>query len=262
MTRLFQYRFSDGSGLAGHSFGNLFIVAMSGVVGNFEEAIKQTSRVLAVRGQIIPSTLANVTLNAITEDEETIEGESNITGCAGRIKEVYLLPDNTQASPEAIRAILEADMIVVGPGSLFTSVLPNLLVDGIRRSIKASAAFKVYVCNVATQHGETDGFDVADHVRVLEKHVGKDLFQYVLANSNIGDGLPQDSEPVRIDGGNGLRTRLISADVVSEENRYHHDGKKLGNAVIRLYYDRNHLEQTALLEEEAEAEESVVSALD
>ena len=127
MTKLFQYRFSDGSGLAGHSFGNLFIVAMSGVVGNFEEAIKQTSRVLAVRGQIIPSTLANVTLNAITEDEETIEGESNITGSDSRIKEVYLLPDNPQASPEAIRAILEADMIVVGPGSLFTSVLPNLL---------------------------------------------------------------------------------------------------------------------------------------
>jgi uncharacterized cofD-like protein len=262
MTKLFQYRFSDGSGLAGHSFGNLFIVAMSGVVGNFEEAIKQTSRVLAVRGQIIPSTLANVTLNAITEDEETIEGESNITGSDSRIKEVYLLPNNPQASPEAIRAILEADMIVVGPGSLYTSVLPNLLVDGIRRSIKASAAVKVYICNVATQHGETDGFDVADHVRVLESHVGRGLFQYVLANSNIGNGLPEDSEPVRIDGGQGLRTSLMSADVVSEENRYHHDAKKLGTAIIRLYYDRNHLEQAALLEEEEEAEDRVVGALD
>jgi uncharacterized cofD-like protein len=263
MTRLFQYRFSDGSGLAGHSFGNLFIVAMSGVVGNFEEAIKQTSRVLAVRGQIIPSTLANVTLNATTEDEETIEGESNITGSASRIKEVYLLPANAQASPEAIRAILEADMIVVGPGSLFTSVLPNLLVDGIRRSIRASAAVKVYVCNVATQHGETDGFDVADHVRVMEKHVGKNLFQYVLANSNIGHGLPEDSEPVRIDGGDALHARLISTDVVSEENRYYHDAKKLGSAIIRVYYDRNHLEQTALLEEEEEeAEDKVASALD
>jgi uncharacterized cofD-like protein len=153
-------------------------------------------------------------------------------------------------------------LIVVGPGSLFTSVLPNLLVDGIRRSIKASAAVKVYTCNVATQHGETDGFDVADHVRVLENHVGRGLFQYVLANSNISNGLPEDSEPVRIDGSYALRTRLISADVVSEENRYHHDAKKLGTAIIRLYYDRNHLEQTALLEEEEEAEDRVVGALD
>ena len=263
MTRLFQYRFGDGSDLAGHSFGNLFIVAMSGVLGNFEEAIKQTSRVLAVRGQIVPSTLVDVILEAKTEDEETIQGEAKISESSSRIKEISLQPPNAQACPEAIRAILEADVIVVGPGSLFTSVLPNLLVDGIRRAIKASSALKVYVCNVATQPGETDGFNVVDHVRVLESHVGKALFRYVLANSNIEDGLPKKwrSEPVKIDDGASLRARLILADVVSEENRYHHDAKKLGDALIRLYYDRNHLGQTLVREEEA-AEEKVASAVE
>ncbi|MEK7247661.1 MAG: gluconeogenesis factor YvcK family protein, partial [Chloroflexota bacterium] len=189
VTKLFQYRFSDGSGLAGHSFGNLFIVAMSGVVGNFEEGIRQTSRVLAVRGQIIPSTLANVTLCARTDDERTIQGESLIGTANGetdaRIKEVYLLPRNPPAHPEAVRAILEADLVILGPGSLYTSVLPNLLVDGIKRSIMAASAPKVYICNVATQHGETDGFDVADHLSTIEDHIGKGIIGYVLANSNL-----------------------------------------------------------------------------
>ncbi len=267
MTSLFQYRFSDGSGLAGHSFGNLFIVAMTGVVGNFEEAIRQTSRVLAVRGQIVPSTLADVTLQAKTEDEDTIHGESNITHCAGRIKEVSIHPGNAQAPPEAIRAILEADMIVVGPGSLYTSVLPNLLVDGIRRAILASSAVKVYVCNVATQPGETDGFEVADHVRVLEKHVGRGLFHYVLANNNIENGLPGEwhSEPVRI-GTDSQRPRfhLVQADVISQDNRYHHDPKKLAAALIQLYYDRNNHRPLEMEEEEEEeaAKDKVASALD
>ncbi|HEY7268790.1 MAG TPA: gluconeogenesis factor YvcK family protein, partial [Dehalococcoidia bacterium] len=129
MTKLFQYRFNEGSGLEGHSFGNLFIVAMSAITGNFEEAVRETSRVLAVRGLILPSTLSNVTLHARTEDHETISGEHNITERGTRIQEVFLQPSNIQANPEAIRAILEADMVVVGPGSLMTSLLPNLLVD-------------------------------------------------------------------------------------------------------------------------------------
>ena len=172
MTKLFQYRFSEGSGLEGHSFGNLFIVAMSGVTGNFEEAVRATSRVLAVRGQILPSTLANVTLSAHTEDEEVIHGESNITDSQSVIREVYLQPANVEANPDAVRALLNADIIVVGPGSLFTSVMPNLLVDGVRQAIQASPALKVYVCNVATQHGETDSFAVSDHYSALQRHLG------------------------------------------------------------------------------------------
>jgi uncharacterized cofD-like protein len=257
MTRLFQYRFSEGSGLEGHSFGNLFIVAMSGVTGNFEEAVRATSRVLAVRGQILPSTLANVTLSARTEDKETIHGEHNITerGCA--IEEVYLQPGNVQANPEVIRAILNADLIILGPGSLFTSVLPNLLVEGIRRAVAVSSALKVYVCNVATQHGETDSFKVSDHFRTLEKHAGHDLFDYVLANSNVQLPLPESwhSEPVQVDDLTLDGAHVITADVVSEENRYHHDPKKLADALMRLYFQRPEMEPVA---EEARQESAVV----
>src|SRR3990170_54791 len=261
MTKLFQYRFSDGSGLAGHSFGNLFIVAMSGVVGNFEEAIKQTSRVLAVRGQIIPSTLANVTLCAKTEDARTIQGESSIgDGTANsRIRQVYLLPHSPPAHPEAVRAILEADMIVLGPGSLYTSVLPNLLVQGIRRAVSASPAVKVYVCNVATQPGETDCFSLADHVAAIEEHAGKNFTHYVLANDNLSDSIPRAarSQPVRVDDAISNGIRLVPADVVSEENRYHHDSRKLAQVLMRIYYERDQMGPAP-----QEAEDTLVGAVD
>jgi uncharacterized cofD-like protein len=245
MTKLFQYRFSDGSGLEGHSFGNLFIVAMSGVTGNFEEAVRETSRVLAVRGQIVPATLANVTLCAHTEDEETIHGESNITDSPGRIRDVYLQPANVEANPDAVRAILNADLIVVGPGSLFTSVMPNLLVDGVRQAVQAAPALKVYVCNVATQHGETDTFTVGDHYGALERHAGSHLFHYVLANNNLRGRLPETahSQPVLVDKTSVGTARVIAADVVSEDNRYHHDPKKLADALVHLYYERHQLEE-------------------
>ncbi len=247
VTKLFQYRFSDGSGLAGHSFGNLFIVAMSGVVGNFEDAIRQTSRVLAVRGQIIPSTLENVMLCAKTTDSRTIQGESSITddlrrnGSSARIHEVYLAPNNPPAHPEAVRAILEADLIVLGPGSLYTSVLPNVLVQGVRRALMASSAPRVYVCNVATQHGETDGFTVRDHVAAIEGHVGRGFLHYVLANDNLSETIPraEQSRPVKVDDGINNGIRLVEADVVSEDNRYHHDSTKLAQAVMDIYYEHD-----------------------
>ena len=243
MTSLFQYRFSNGSGLAGHSFGNLFIVAMSGVVGNFEDAIRQTSRVLAVRGQIIPSTLANVTLCAKMDDAQTITGESSIsdTKAKGRIKEVFLQPEDSPAHLEAVRAILDADMIILGPGSLYTSILPNLLVKGIRRAFAASPAVKAYICNVATQPGETDGFSLAQHVEAIEEHVGGHLLRWVVVNNNLKGTLPNAdlSEPVTVDSllENGIR--LVKADVVSESNRYHHDSRKLAQTMMRIYYNRN-----------------------
>jgi uncharacterized cofD-like protein len=241
MTKLFQYRFNEGSGLEGHSFGNLFIAAMSGITGNFEEAVRETSRVLAVRGAILPSTLSHVTLHAVSEDEEVISGESNITERGTRIKQVYLQPNNVQANPEAIRAILEADLIVVGPGSLLTSVLPNLLVDGIRQALAISQATKVYVCNVATQHGETDGFSVSDHFETLIKHVGAGLFDHVLANDNVAGPLPEawQSHPVAVDRPSVDGARVFSADVISDANRYHHDSTKLAGAIMRIYTGRN-----------------------
>jgi uncharacterized cofD-like protein len=244
MTRLFQYRFNEGSGLEGHSFGNLFIVAMSGITGNFEEAVRETSRVLAVRGLILPSTLSHVTVHARTADGHEISGESNITHEGTRIDEIFLQPANVQANPETIRAILEADMVVVGPGSLLTSVLPNLLVDGIRQALAISQATKVYVCNVATQHGETDDFSVSDHFETLVKHVGPGLFDYILANDNVGGPLPEawHSAPVRVDTPIVDGARVVTADVISEKNRYYHDSQKLAAAIFRIYNARNQYE--------------------
>ena len=264
MTKLFQYRFNEGTGLEGHSFGNLFIAAMTNVAGNFEEAVRETSRVLAVRGQILPSTPANVTLSAVTQDDETIHGESQITERGGRIKQVFIHPENAQANPDAIRAILNADLIVVGPGSLYTSVLPNLLVHGIRRAIEMSKAVKVYACNVATQHGETDAYSVSDHYQALYQHIEGGLFQYVMANDNIREEpLPEalHSKPVRIDRARVNGATIIGADVVSEENRYHHNPKKLADALIRLYFQRHELAQflpVAGEPEESELQEAVV----
>jgi uncharacterized cofD-like protein len=244
MTRLFQYRFNEGSGLEGHSFGNLFIVAMSSITGNFEEAVRETSRVLAVRGQILPSSLSHVTVHAHTADDETISGEHNITERGTRISEVFIQPTNVQANPEAIRAILEADIVVCGPGSLLTSVLPNLLVDGIRQAMAISQATKIYVCNVATQHGETDDFSVSDHFNTLVKHIGPGLFDYVLANDNVSGPLPEawESQPVVADATSTDGARVVSFDVISEQNRYYHDSAKLAAAIMRLYNGRNQVE--------------------
>ena len=243
MSRLFEYRFSEGEGLEGHAFGNLFIAAMTEVAGNFEEAVRETSRVLAVRGQILPATLSKLTLCARTVDGDVVRGESAITE-RGHVKEIFLDPPTIQANPDAIRAILQADLVICGPGSLMTSVLPNLLVEGIRRAIDVSPALKVYVCNVATQHGETDAFSVSDHYAALREPLkGTHPFDFVLANSNTEAVLPAEwhSEPVRIDRMDLDGARVVKADVVAEENRYRHDSKKLADSLIRLYYERNQM---------------------
>ncbi|MFN0096902.1 MAG: uridine diphosphate-N-acetylglucosamine-binding protein YvcK [Dehalococcoidia bacterium] len=245
MSKLFQYRFTEGNGLEGHSFGNLFIVAMSEVTGNFEAAIQETSRVLNVRGTILPSTLEDVTLSAMTHEDELVHGEHNISERGASIKEVYLNPPHAEAHPEAVRAILDADLIVIGPGSLFTSVLPNLLVDGIRRALEATGAMKVFVCNVATQQGETDGYTVQDHVEALELHAGRGLVHAVIANNNIATELPEawHSNPVGISRNGGFAAlagiRIVEADVVSEDNRYRHDSAKLAGTILRLYDERD-----------------------
>jgi uncharacterized cofD-like protein len=247
MSRLFQYRFNSGSGLEGHSFGNLFLVAMSEVTGNFEEAIHETSRVLNVRGTILPSTLEDVTLSARTQEDELVHGEHNISERGTAIKELFLNPSSPEAHPDAVRAILEADVVVIGPGSLYTSVLPNFLVEGIRKAVQATGALKIFVCNVATQHGETDGFSVGDHLEALEKHAGPGIVHAVVANNNIAPELPEawHSAPVRFreNGHPALArgVRVVEADVVAAENRYRHDPDKLAATIFRLYDERNTL---------------------
>ena len=244
MSRLFQYRFGPGSGLEGHSFGNLFIVAMSGVTGNFEEAIRESCRVLAVRGQIVPSTLENVTLCAELVDRKLVQGESKISESTAPIRRVYLEPEHPPAYPEAVKAILEADLIVVGPGSLYTSVLPNLVVDGIRRALMASDAAKVYVCNVATQRGETDGFGVAEHFQALLSHLPGNPFHYLVINSNLSQDIPAewrvapvvpvDQEQAEWTG----QTRLVLSDVVDPRTPLRHDPEKLAGTLMGLLNEK------------------------
>jgi uncharacterized cofD-like protein len=241
MRSLFQYRFQSGNGLEGHSFGNLFIAALTDIMGgNFEEAVRATSRVLAVRGLIVPSTTADVTLGARFDDGTVVWGESNITHQGRRIDQLHIRPEHVHAYPEAVDAIRQADMIVIGPGSLYTSVLPNLLVRDIRDAIRVSRAVKVYVSNVATQHGETDGYSVADHITAIEKHVGRGLIDHVLANNNVAEELPEAwmSRAVIVDAERIPHIHLAQEDVVREDKRYHHDPAKLAAALIRLYYDR------------------------
>jgi uncharacterized cofD-like protein len=244
-TQLFQYRFSEGESLDGHSFGNLFIAAMADVTGSFERAILESGRVLAVQGRILPSTLKDVTLCADLRDEDEaagalsrVEGESSITAAELPIERVFLLPDNARAYPETIRAILEADLIVIGPGSLFTSVLPNLLVEDITRAIRASRALKIYVCNVATQKGETDGFSVGDHVEALQRHVGRDVFHHVLVNDNFNVKLNPNTELVSLDQEAERDYQVVSADLIDRQKPWRHDSQKLARHLMDFYYSQ------------------------
>ncbi len=237
VTELFQYRFDQGEGLNGHSFGNLFIAAMSGITGNFERALHESSRVLAVRGKILPCTLEGVVLCAKLDDDSTIEGESQIPHGPAPIKRVYLRPADAPAYPEALKAIEEAELIVIGPGSLYTSIMPNLLVEDITQAIKAARGRKVYVCNVATQPGETDGYKARDHVRTLQEHFGKNLFDYVVINDRVVP-MPPEWHVDSLGGGPealaGLGVRVITADVVEEERPTRHNPQKLAQVLLSL----------------------------
>jgi uncharacterized cofD-like protein len=240
MTKLFQYRFGSGDGLEGHSFGNLFIAAMIGVTGNFEQALRESSRVLNVRGQILPSTLSNVTLHAELADSRVVAGEHHITSAGGRVERVRLLPDHVEAHAEAVTAIQSADLVVIGPGSLYTSVLPNLLVEGIATAIRQTAALRVYVCNVATEAGETDHYDVAGHLEAIERHVGPGMLDVVLVNDRAVT-TPQGSvERVGMDGVAWTREQpqLALGDVVDPDQPMYHQPAKLAKRLIELFYDR------------------------
>ncbi len=244
MTHLFQYRFSTG-GLEGHSFGNLFLTAMSAITGSMDRAVAETGRVLAIEGRVLPATLQdNVMLLAeVQRPGETrlrrVTGESAIPEVGGRIVRVFLQPDDVRAYPEAVRALLAADLIVIGPGSLFTSILPNLLVNGITEALRASGAYKVYVCNVATQPGETDDFTIGDHVAALESHVGQGAFDAVLANNsyptrNKGENT-RYVQPDPPDHAIYQRYRVELTDLTDAARPWRHDPDKLAKALLALY---------------------------
>lgn len=239
VTRLLQYRFSSDAGLDGHSFGNLYISAMAGVTGSFEAALETSSQVLAVKGRVLPSTLEAVTLAADVQVEDRtparVRGESQIPQAHGRVLRVLLEPEAPRAHPRAVRAILAAELIVVGPGSLYTSIMPNLLVPEITLALRASRAPKVYICNIASQGGETDGYTAEDHLHALEKHLGPGLFSIVVVNIPPTNQAPPP-------GSNWISPELeargdltvIQATLMSDETPWQHDADKLAEVVMQL----------------------------
>ena len=244
LTQLFQYRFPDGDGgLEGHSFGNLFVSALAEITGSFEEAIAESGRVLSVNGRVLPSTLHDVRLEAdvvlpYLVSEVRIEGESQIPESAGKVRRVWLNPNAPLAFPKAIQKILAAEMILIGPGSLYTSILPNLLVTDIAAAIRSSKAFKVFICNVATEPGETDGYSCGDHVRALEEHVGHGLFDLVLSNRSCEGALPEGIQWVVADDEVAEDHPVLRADLLDAAYAWRHDSAKLARVLIDLLQER------------------------
>jgi uncharacterized cofD-like protein len=240
LTQLFRYRFSGAGGLDGHSFGNLFITALADITGSFESAIAESGKVLSVSGRVLPSTLRNVRLVADMElpnslNQVRVEGESRIPQMAGRVRRVWLEPNDAPAFPPTLKAVLNADMIVVGPGSLYTSLLPNLLVKDLLGAITASRAVKVYVCNIATQAGETDVYACYDHVRALEEHVGEAVFDVILCNDNYQGQLNEGSQFVRADEKTLADARTYCANLRDENHPWRHDSLKLAATLVEIF---------------------------
>lgn len=242
MEDLFQYRFHKKGDLRGHSFGNLFIAAMTEVLGDFEEAVEESSKVLAIQGKVLPSTNQNVNLGAIYEDGTEILGESEIPNEQKSIKGVYLEPGSVQITARAKNALLEADYILVGPGSLYTSLLPNLLVKGMVDAIQNSKAKKIFITNVMTQPGETTGYSAYDHLKVVYDHIGKQIFDYTIVNRNGSrkDLLEKYAEegayPVDndIDKLRKLNIEIVEGKLIQTGDYIRHDPHKLAELLVEL----------------------------
>lgn len=242
MQDLFQFRFDSSSELSGHSFGNLFITVMTKLTGDFEKAVKESSKVLAIRGQVIPSTLNNVSLVARYKDGSTIEGEAAIPQKKLPIARVFLKPQEASATPEALKAIAEAQVIIIGPGSLYTSVIPNLLIKDLTDAIAASSALKVYICNVMTQAGETEGYSAFDHINAIIEHSSPKIIDSCIVNSaKIPKELLEkysfeNSYPVNVDLQKIRQAgyRVIEDDIVNVKDYVRHDSAKLARIVIGL----------------------------
>jgi uncharacterized cofD-like protein len=244
MREVLQYRFpeapgGEAQGLGGHPLGNLLIAAMTAVEGgDFEDGVRLVNRILAVRGRVLPVTATPLTLHARCSDGSVVDGQSLIMRTTA-IERVWLTPADVQASNDALTAIAEAELIVVGPGSLYTSLLPSLLIPAIRAALLAAEAPRLFVCNVATQAGETAGFDLAAHVEALVAHTAPELIDIVLANNEFGARIPQDwaAEPVKLrwPPAGGPSPRLVLDALVDPDNAHHHDPVRLANAIIRTY---------------------------
>ena len=242
LEKMFQYRFDSGE-VKGHPVGNLMIAAMTDIHGDFSTAVKVMSRILNVRGTVLPTTNDIATLNAVLSDSEIIRGESSITKAGGVIDHVYITPSRVKPNEDVLKAIEEADYIIMGPGSLYTSIIPNLVISNVSEKIRESNAKKIYVCNVMTQHGETDNYSVCDHIVAINKHVKENIFDLVIANSReFDDGIlskyhKEKQEPVKIDHEKieELGIKLIKNNDVGivDNNTIRHNADK----VSELIYD-------------------------
>lgn len=241
-----QYRFENGEGLAGHTLGNLMIAAMKEITGDFTQAIKEMSRVLAVRGRVLPASEQDVVLLAEMSDGTIVKGESQIPKTGKRIRRVFLNPPEPKPLDEAIRAIEEADGIIVGPGSLYTSILPNLLVKDMSESIRTSRACKVYVCNVMTQPGETDHFTASDHIRAIYDHVGERLFEVAIINNEVPPMSIQKQYAVKnqrmvipdIERIHKLGCQVIADNLLLYQSVLRHDADRISRHILRLIRER------------------------
>lgn len=246
LTELFQYRFEAGEGLSGHSFGNLFLTAMSKITGDLEQAVIASSKVLAISGKVLPSTLSDVSLWAEMEDGRLIEGESNIPEAKGKIKSFGCIPANPPGLPAAITAIQEAEYIIIGPGSLYTSIIPNLLVPDIRTALAKADVPRIYVCNIMTQPGETEGYSVADHIREIDRISKQKLFDAVLVHRKPPTTVSlqryalENSHPVYLDRQEiaKLNRRIVMANVMDEDpirGHVRHSSSQLARVLLRWY---------------------------
>jgi uncharacterized cofD-like protein len=242
MGRLFQFRFGEDTELKGHNFGNLFITAMTKVSGNFDQAIKESSKVLAIRGSVVPSTLDKVTLVARYHDGTETAGESLIPKAVKKVDSVFLRPDSAKPTHEAVDAIRKADIIVLGPGSLYTSVLPNLLIEKLHKEVVSSKATKIYVCNVMTQKGETDGYSASDHLKAIVEHTASGIVEYCIVNTaKIHDAVlkkyrEEGAEQVAADSDalKKMKCKVIEAHILKVRDYVRHDSEKLAKIIVDL----------------------------
>lgn len=246
LTELFQYRFHTGNGLKGHSFGNLFLTAMSEITGNLEKAIAASAKVLAIQGEVLPATLSDVRLWAELEHGQIVEGESKIAAAKGKINKIGCIPANPKALPASIKAIESANCIILGSGSLYTSIIPNLLVPEIRDAIANAKVPRIYVCNIMTQPGETDGYTVSDHIKAIDQACGQRLFDVVVVNGQalspqaIAKYAQENSHPVVLDSEKvtSLGRQIILTDVLDEDRYTHsvrHNSSTLARKLNSLY---------------------------
>ncbi len=242
MEKLFQFRFADGKDLKGHNFGNLFITAMSKVTGDFEQAIKASSKVLAIRGSVVPATLTRVVLKALHKDGTETVGESKIPEKESPIEKMYIKPSDSRPTIEALEAIKKSHAIILGPGSLYTSIMPNLLIGGMYDAIKQSRAIKIYICNVMTQLGETGSYKVSDHIKAIIAHTGEGVMNYCIVNTGkvppklLGKYKEENAYPVIIDEEKVKESgcEIVKANVIDTKDFVRHDSHRLARIIIDL----------------------------